>query len=157
MHLISFYGFGLHQQVPDFDGQVVTSHHVTSIMTKLHIWYTRYNLRKETPVGGIFWFLKHWNKKITEEIYTGLDKLKLLTCTLTNFSLINSDITFSKMHVFKIWWESWNKRSIGHINSVWNSFFCQVAIQTTNLKFQVVQNKIGGPKTCNDQRIGVTK
>lgn len=61
MYLISFYGFGLHQQVPDFDGQVVASHHVTSIMTKLHVRYTRYNLRKETPIGGIFWFLKHWN------------------------------------------------------------------------------------------------
>lgn len=59
MYLISFYGFGLHQQVPDFDGQVVASHHVTSIMTKLYVRYTRYNLRKETPIGGIFWFLKH--------------------------------------------------------------------------------------------------
>lgn len=37
LHLIRLHWPVLHVEVPDFDGEVVTSHHIASAVTELHI------------------------------------------------------------------------------------------------------------------------
>lgn len=58
LHLIRLHWPVLHIEVPDFDGEVVTSHHVASAVTELHIWDGGDDLREERPAAWILRLLK---------------------------------------------------------------------------------------------------
>lgn len=55
MHLICLHWPVLHVEVPDFDGEVVTCHHIASAVTELHVGDGGDDLREK---GSAAWILR---------------------------------------------------------------------------------------------------
>lgn len=60
---IGLNGFGLHVQVPHFDWQIISWYHVTTTVGEFDITNGGDDFTEETPIGGVFWLLKHCGRK----------------------------------------------------------------------------------------------
>ncbi len=58
-HLVCLNGSILHVEIPDFDRQVVSGHHVAAVVTELHVWDRGDDFRKERAVAGVLRFFEH--------------------------------------------------------------------------------------------------
>lgn len=61
-NLVGFHGPVLHVQVPDFDGEVITSHHVSPAVAELDVGYGGDDFREERPAAGVFRLLENFRK-----------------------------------------------------------------------------------------------
>lgn len=87
MHLIRLHWPVLHIEVPNFDGEVVTCHHIASAVTELHVWDGGDDLREKRSAAWILRLLKDWNRqKHTLTIMTKTKEIFIETpSTQTNF------------------------------------------------------------------------
>ena len=53
----------LHVQVPDLHRQVVSGHHVASVVAKLDVRDRGYDLGEEGAIAGILWLLEHCSRE----------------------------------------------------------------------------------------------
>lgn len=58
MYLIRLYWPVLHVEVPNFDGEVVTCHHIASAVTELHVRDRGDDLREKGSAAWIFRLFK---------------------------------------------------------------------------------------------------
>lgn len=63
MHLIRLHWPVLHVEVPNFDGEVVTCHHIASAVTELHVRDGGDDLREEGSAAWVLRLLEDWKKK----------------------------------------------------------------------------------------------
>lgn len=62
MDLICLHRPVFHVEIPDFDGQVVTGHHVAATVAELHVGDGRDDFREERAIVRILWLFKHLKK-----------------------------------------------------------------------------------------------